>query len=227
MHCRELRTVGSIFLIGSLLAGCGLFSKKDDPPLPGRRIAVLREDTTLRPDRRLASLRVKLPRPAVNRAWPQAGGYPSHAMHHLALGKDPRTAWQTSIGRGASDDRRILAQPVVGGGRVYAMDARATVSAYSAAGGQQVWEQNVLPKKERDGDLGGGLAYAGGRLFVTTGAAEALALDASSGKVIWRTSITAPSRSAPTVVNGRVFVLNVENPASRPRRQDRKTDLGL
>jgi len=38
-----------------------------------------------------------------------------------------------------------------------------------------------------------------------------LALDPADGKVIWRSSVGAPVRSAPTVSDGRVFVVTVEN----------------
>lgn len=206
------RPIAALALAGLLLGGCELFGgEKEGPPLPGRRTAVLPEDAVLEPDRRIADVRVQLPRPSANSEWPQNGGYPSHAMHHLSLGRDPRRAWQISIGAGRSDERRLLAQPVVGGGRVYAMDSRARVSAFDAASGRQIWRVSVLPKDEDDADLGGGVSYASGRVYVSTGGAETLALDAASGKILWRTGIQAPSRAAPTVSDGRVYVLNVEN----------------
>lgn len=208
------RTLTALAALSFLAAGCGSvnpFSPKEDPPLPGERLSVLNVDANLRPDPRIADLAVTLPRPQTNPDWPQPGGYPDHAMQHLSLGDSLTDAWQTSIGAGSSSDRRLLAQPVVAGGKVFAMDAKATVSAFDAADGGRLWSVNVLPEEEKDGDLGGGVAFADGRLYVTTGAAQMLALDANDGSEIWRTSVGAPMRSGPTVADGRVFAVTVDN----------------
>ena len=86
---------------GLTLAGCdtvrNLFDA-DDPPLQGRRLAVLPTADILRADSRISDVRVLLPRPAPNAAWPQHAGYPNHAMHHLALGKDPREPGRSGSG---------------------------------------------------------------------------------------------------------------------------------
>ncbi len=199
--------------------------QKDDPPLPGRRQSVLPQNTRLRADQTISDIRITLPRPVTNRNWPQASGLPSHAMHHLTLGKDPRRKWRVQIGRGSTDERtmfgsigltfqrsrRLLAQPVVGDGRVFAMDATAQVSAYDLATGRRIWRETALPKGEKEGDLGGGIGYSQGRLYVSTGAAEVIAFDAASGKVVWRAKLKAPARSAPAISNGRLFVVTVEN----------------
>ena len=50
------------------------------------------------PDPAIAQLDVRLPRPVVNPEWPEAGGYPNHAMQHLALSDDVKKAWSVSIG---------------------------------------------------------------------------------------------------------------------------------
>ena len=192
---------------------------RPDPPLKGRRLSVLPSTGLLKADARISDVRVLMPRPSVNRAWPQNGGYPNHAMHHLALGKSPSRAWSVSIGTGSSrrgllsfsKSRRLLAQPIIGGGRVYSMDASGRVRAFSLSSGSTQWSVSALPRKERDGDIGGGVAYEKGRLYVATRAAEVLALDAATGKILWRKNAGAPIRSAPAVSNGRVFVVTVEN----------------
>ena len=66
------------------LAGCGWFGDKKQP-LPGERISVLSLDRQLEPDPEIAKLPITLPPPVVNPDWPQAGGYPNHAMKHLSL----------------------------------------------------------------------------------------------------------------------------------------------
>jgi outer membrane protein assembly factor BamB len=123
----------------------------------------------------------------------------------------PKRAWSTGIGVGSSDERRLLAQPVIAGGKVYTLDAEAETRAYRASDGRRVWRTSLKPEQETGGGtMGGGLAIDGGRLFVTTGFAEVIALDAESGKEIWRRKVSGPVRSAPTVVDGRLFVTTVE-----------------
>jgi outer membrane protein assembly factor BamB len=180
------------------------------PPLPGERLSVLRLDKQLEPDPEIAALEVRLPRPVLNTDWPEAGGYPNHVMQHVALGDDIETSWRTSIGDGSSRYGRILAPPIAFGERVYAMDADSTVSAYERRTGKQVWETSVKPE-DAGPAFGGGVAYAEDHIFATTGYGQIVALDANTGKEIWRKDVVAPLRSAPTVADGRVFAVTVDN----------------
>jgi outer membrane protein assembly factor BamB len=188
-----------------------LFGESDGPPLPGERISVLRLNRTLVPDPALSDLRVRLPQPYANTEWPQSGGYSTHAMQHLAAPESLSKAWSASVGQGAGDDRFILAEPVVAGGRIYAMDAGDTVTAFDAQGGGQAWRIDLTPKDEDDGLFGGGLAIDGGRLFATTPYGEVVALDAGTGKEQWRIRLPGPLRSAPAASGGRVFAVTTDN----------------
>jgi outer membrane protein assembly factor BamB len=203
----------AVALLGGL-AACdwaeGMFDSKKDP-LPGRRISVLSMDRPVAADPKVGTVPVQLPAPYVNPAWPDAGGYPSHAMYHLALEDKIKQAWSTEIGDGAGRYGRIVAQPVVADGRVYAMDALDVVSAYDASSGKQLWRMDPQPKDARDQTYGGGIAVANDRVFVTTGYGRVLALDAASGKQIWSQAFGAPLHGAPTVAEGRVFAITVEN----------------
>ena len=207
----NLRTVSTLAVLLLALVACGSwFGESDDPPLPGERLPVLTFQDRLEPDPRIADLAVRLPRPTVNTDWPQAGGVPNHAMHHLAAGGDLGRLWDADIGEGSSDEAVLLAQPVVDGGRLFAMDVKARISAYDAETGEPIW-QTRLESKDDDGTLGGGIALNGGRLYATTGFAEVAALDAASGKIVWRRRLSSPMRSAPTVRDGRVFVVTIAN----------------
>jgi len=212
---RRGRVIAMVLLAAFALSGCesswNPFRTKEAPPLPGARIPVLEADVALRPDSRLKDLEVALPRPRTNPEWPQAGGYANHAMYHLALAPNPSRAWSVSIGAGSSKSRRLIVQPIIGGGRIFTMDARSRVAAFDASSGSRQWSTSVLPSKDDEGDLGGGLAYNKGRVYVATGAAEVLSLDAVSGKEIWRVRVSAPMRAAPTVGGGRVYVVTVQN----------------
>lgn len=194
------------------LGGCGLFfGEPEAPPLPGERVSVLQLDRSLAADPALADLKVRLPPPVANAAWPQAGGNATHAMHHLALPDTVRLAWRADVGRRAGRSQRILAEPVVADGRVYAMDAGATVSAFETGGGRLLWRVDLTPEEEEDDLFGGGLAYADGRLFVTTPFARVYALDAGSGAEIWQSGLPGPARAPPTVSDGRVFAMTIDN----------------
>jgi outer membrane protein assembly factor BamB len=120
-------------------------------------------------------------------------------------------AWSASVGQGADSDRYILARPVVAGGRVYAMDAGATVTALDGQGGRQIWRVDLTPSDEDGGLFGGGLAFDDGRLFATTPFGIVYALDATSGTQIWQARVPGPLRSAPAASGGRVFVVTVDN----------------
>lgn len=187
----------------------GWFGDPGDPPLPGERIPVMLLERQLEADPRLAGLDIRLPPPQRNTAWPQAGGYPDHAMHHLAAADDLRLAWRAGIGETA-EGGQVLARPVVAEGRVYVMDAEATISALDAADGELIWrhEPDDLAVEEL---LGGGLAYADGWLFATISSGTVLGLNAESGNEVWRQSLSLPLRSAPTVAEGRVLVLSADN----------------
>jgi outer membrane protein assembly factor BamB len=203
-----------VLALAPLLVGCewfkGLFSERKDK-LPGERVSALALEHRLEPDPALATAEIRLPRPVKNADWPQAGGVPSHALQHLALGGPLREVWSRSIGDGASRYGRVLSQPVVEGDRVFALDARDVAIAFDAKSGKELWRNDVKPGAERSHAFGGGLAVAGGRVFVTSGYGQVLALDATNGNEIWRQQASAPIRGAPTVADGRVFAITVEN----------------
>src|SRR5437588_8501171 len=206
-----LRSALALLLLVSLgLTGCGWFGDKKQP-LPGERISVLSLDRQLEPDPDVAKIPITLPTPVVNAEWPEPGGYPNHAMQHLALPDTLTQAWRTSIGEGASRYTRVLSQPVVAKGRVYAMDGAVQVGAYDAATGDRLWQVDLKPEEERGSSFGGGVAFWQDRLFASTGYAQVVALDPADGRVIWKSSVSAPVRSAPTVSDGRVFVVTIEN----------------
>ncbi len=211
---RGILTTAAAALIVTLGA-CGSISDyiegaKDDT-LPGERISVIALQRTLQPDREIADVRVRLPRPYVNEDWPQAGGHPTHAMHHLMLGDALSRAWSARAGRGAGSLVRLTAAPVVAGGRVFVLDSEGGVSAHGVDDGRRIWRHSVVPEDEEPGAIGGGLGHAGGILYLATGYGEAIAVLAESGAEIWRRDIGVPLRGAPTVAGGRLFTVTNDN----------------
>jgi len=197
-------------LILLMVAGCDLFGDKKQP-LPGERISVLSLDRQLEPDPELAKISITLPRPVANPDWPEPGGYPNHAMQHLSLPDKLSEVWKTNIGEGVSRYTRVLSQPVVAKGRVYAMDGGVQVTALDAGTGNRLWQVDLKPDDQLGNSFGGGVAFWNDHLYVSTGYAQVLELDPADGRVLWKTAVPAPIRSGPTVTDGRVFVVTVEN----------------
>jgi outer membrane protein assembly factor BamB len=132
-------------------------------------------------------------------------------MGNLALPNQVKKAWETSIGDGSSRYTKVMSQPVIAAGRVFAMDGGVQVSALDVASGKRFWQVDLKPEDQKGNAFGGGPCFWNGQLFVSTGYAEVVALDPNDGKIIWRKNVSSPVHSAPTVVNGRVFVVTVDN----------------
>jgi len=200
-------------LLASATAGCNLFDwfGEKKAPLPGERISVLGIGGGLDPDPSLAEVPVSLPPPEANPAWPVPGGVPTHAIGHPALPDRLGRAWNANIGEGASRYTRVLSSPIVAADRVFAMDGATQVSALDLASGGRIWAVDLKPEDERGSAFGGGPCFWNDRLFVTTGYGQVLALDPADGKVIWRQNVTAPLHAPPTVMDGRIFAVSVEN----------------
>jgi outer membrane protein assembly factor BamB len=202
----------SALLAPLALAGCGLWddwfgSRKT--PLPGKRERILGARRALEVDE--GTPKVELPPAVRNAAWPQAGGNPAHFMGHLAASDRLAEAWSANIGAGGGYRRKIMAQPVVADGIVYVMDSKAVVSAFDMARGSRVWRTDTKDDDDDSTNVGGGLTLDQGTLYAVNGLAELVALDAAKGTIRWRSRFGAPTRSAPTVVEGRLFVTTIED----------------
>jgi outer membrane protein assembly factor BamB len=218
LHVPARRPTAAPALVASalslMLAGCGIgswFGDTDKPPLPGERISVLRMESRVAPDAGLAQTPMALPAATVNDSWPQAGGYPDHAMGHLAIGGALHEAWRGDGGAGSGSTQRILSRPVVAGGRVFTMDADSHVAALDQSGGRSMWRVGLKPENERGDSVGGGIAFGEDLLFAATGYAELVALSPGDGSVVWRKKLPGPARGAPTIVKGRVFAQTLDN----------------
>ncbi|HVH78377.1 MAG TPA: PQQ-binding-like beta-propeller repeat protein [Stellaceae bacterium] len=205
------RHIVSALLASASLAGCDLFSDKPKARLPGDRISVLGLDRRIQPDPALGSQPVNLPPPTANPEWPEPGGTPSHAMGNLALPGQVKKVWETSVGDGSARYTKVMSQPVVAAGRIFAMDGGVQVSALDVATGKRLWQADLKPEAQRGNAFGGGPCFWNGRLFVSTGYAEVIALDPSDGRIIWRKGVGSPVHATPTVADNRIFVVTVDN----------------
>jgi outer membrane protein assembly factor BamB len=192
-----------------LLSACDTFKEK--VILTGKRETILSIDTSLTPDTEIAGTPVTLSSATKNKDWPQAGGNPTHVMPNAYLGKPLKKTWVANIGSGISEDHRMTSGPVVGDGRLYACDAVGNVTAVNTKDGSIAWTVNTLPEGVSTEAMGGGVAYENGMVYCTTSFGELLALSAKDGKILWRKSIGAPSRVAPTIQDGHIYALTINN----------------
>lgn len=193
------------------LMGCstidGLFADTKIP-LEGKReqVAVVRRGLAIDVT---DAAPVVVPPPSPVMDWPQMGGTAAHQGGHIATaGLAP--AWRADVGAAGGYRSKILATPVVAGGRVFTLDADATVSAFDIQTGARIWRTDTQDKEDRSTNVGGGLAVAGGTVYVTTGRADVLSLDAGTGAIRWRKPLGSPARSAPTVAGDRVFATTID-----------------
>ncbi|MEL6167734.1 MAG: PQQ-binding-like beta-propeller repeat protein [Pseudomonadota bacterium] len=147
------------------------------------------------------------PPPSTNSVWTHRAATPSHNMGHAALSDRPTEIWSTEIGEGNGRKHRITSDPVVGGGRVFTLDSRARVTAFST-GGTPLWSSNLTPGTDSADDAsGGGLALGPDRLFVTTGFGRLHALDPTTGAELWVQRLPDAAAGAPTVFDGIVYAV--------------------
>lgn len=226
------------FLLASLLAACSSGEDISEPyleanaPAGQERIPVLTFEQAVEPDPALADIRVVLPRPYANIAWPQSGGTAGNVVHHLALPDVLERDWSRNIGKGSDLVSRLITAPVVSDDRIFALDTRGRLSALRTSDGREIWR--VRLKFERgaadEGFLakmfgsifgsaadkrvlagGGGMAVAVDKLIVATGFGYVTARDVATGEEVWRYDGLIPLRGAPTVLDGRIFVVTHDN----------------
>ena len=179
----------------------------------GERISIVAADQKLEPAEALKGVDFALPPPQAMAEWPLPGGTPEQSTGNVTAAPGLSIAWRKGFGMGSKAGQLITAPPVAAAGKVFVMDAQATVSAHNAQTGAEVWRVNMRPgdnKRDREG-FGGGLAYADGKLYMTSGFRLVAQIDAATGKVGWRARTEQPLHGAPTVVGGRVMAVALDN----------------
>ena len=193
------------------LSACG-GKKGPVTPTTGNRIPILsRIESGAKVDPTLNQVAVVVPAATDNADWPQAGNTPSKSYGNLGLGDAPNRVWTASIA-GSSNRQRLAAAPVIGGGRVFAMDTDGVVHAFDAATGRQQWTQVFRIKGDTAAAVfGGGASFDSGKVYITTGLGEVAALDAATGKQLWRVKPAGPLRGSPTIAFNAVYAMTQDN----------------
>ncbi len=214
-HRSFVRLAGAAML-ALALAGCSTFGGggNDDPDTPtvGNRTPILsRIATAVTADPLLASVAVILPTAETNADWPQGGRNAAKVTGHVTLSSTPVRAWSAQIA-GTTNSRRLAASPVIGGGRLYAVDSSGVIHAFDATSGARVWSHTIQVSGDlRDATFGGGATFANDVVYATSGTGDVVALNAASGAEIWRKKPAGPLRGSPTVAFNSVYVMTQDN----------------
>lgn len=212
--------------------------KREQGVLPDedRRVSVLVFEQSLKVDAGANPAKILLPPSYENDDWAQVGAYPSHAPQHLQASSELNVLWSADAGKGSFSKGWIMTQPVIAGDKLFSMDGAGNVHAIDLKTHRAAWSRSMRVKLEKaqEEDMpgrfsggfrglvdkmrsgssegyGGGLAVSGGTLYVSSGYAHVSALDVNTGATKWDTETPTPVHGAPTVADGRVFVVSQDD----------------
>lgn len=159
------------------------------------------------------SLPITLPAQSSNAEWSQRPNAPRVRTEHAALSARPQLLWSANIGQGDGRRQRISTDPVMGQGRIFTLDAAATVTATST-NGTTLWSRDLTPADESaDQATGGGIALADGVVYVSTGFGRLTALDAATGEPRWQQKLEATGSGTPAVQGDLVYLVSGDDTA--------------
>lgn len=190
------------------LSACG----DEEGILPGERFDI-RGNPLVQEEVKTVGLR--LPAARANESWTHRAGNAAHNLGHVSLRNAPVRIWSASIGQSSTNRIFQAAEPVIGGGRIFTLDATGSVSAFSLDGGL-LWRKAISPiatSKSKGKISGGGLALNNNLLAVTTGTGIAALFDAATGNERWQQKLSAGSTTAPSLSSTQMVVVDGANRA--------------
>jgi outer membrane protein assembly factor BamB len=207
-----LAWVAAVFVLSGCQKVKDVFSDTNkQEPLKGERISVLEYQRQIAPETVTAP--VEIEPAAVNADWPQLGGNPEHRPGHAALAASVERAWLRTIGARATKYNPMTVSPVIAENTVYALDSRGHLTSTDLITGKLNWYVLLLPEDKKNAPMpvGGGLAYDDGRLYVTAGGRALYAINPKNGAKVWQAALPTVGRIAPTIRDGRIYVVLLDN----------------
>jgi outer membrane protein assembly factor BamB len=114
------------------------------------------------------------------------------------------------VGAGSSGNTILLASPVVNKDRLFTLDTESNLKAFNSNNGSLIWEKNLNPVED-DAVYSGAITAGSKSIFVALGSGELICIGIKDGNEKWRVANKSPLRSAPTVSDGRLFVVTMDN----------------
>ncbi|WP_020039775.1 PQQ-binding-like beta-propeller repeat protein [Salipiger mucosus] len=205
-------TTISAGLVGlTILAACG----EREVILPGERLGTreVLQDAALSdaPTPPNTARAIALSATRGNADWAQSPVSEFARVDHPALNGALSRVFSVELGEGDTRRKRLNVDPVVSGGRIFAMDADHTLSSFSTSG-ELLWQKSMVPLRDAAYQAqGGGLAAADGRLYVASGFGRLAALDPATGAEIWTQKLGGTATGAPTAFGGLVYVTSADS----------------
>lgn len=208
--CPRFVSVGALLAVATFLAAC----TERDVILPGKREPISAAFSNEETDAPVtvaqpvnAAPDIRLPGQVANANAAQNPGTRAFRTDNPSLSTSLTPVWSVGIGQGDSRRHRIIADPVVSGGRIFTLDALTLVSAVSTSG-TVLWQRNILPDGADETDAtGGGLAVEGNVLYVASGFGAVTALDATSGATLWTQNLETTGAGAPMIFGNLLYVI--------------------
>ena len=194
-----------------LLVGC----TTPKTPLSGKREDFIIIQDGLKLDGQLSKEVIQSKASQNLKTWKQVNQNASHTTAcPFKLDKDVKLLWSEVIGLdNRHGQQNLITPPLVDQGVIYTIDGIGTVEARDHKTGQLRWSFATLPNTVSESAVvGGGMALdEQGILYVTTSFGDLVAFDTKKQKVKYTHSFKIPFRSCPTIADGIIFVINVNN----------------
>ena len=120
--------------------------------LPGKRENLRGGDEIVEIQNQARS--ISLPGQRQNSSWTHRPGSATYRNAHAALSPAPKLLWSADIGQGNERKQRLTADPVVADGKIFTMDSKGNLSAFSLSGAQ-IWTRNLTPPRDKEDDAAG------------------------------------------------------------------------
>jgi outer membrane protein assembly factor BamB len=181
------------------LASCT--TQKD--PLKGTREDFL-ASSIFKPDPLFSKKNIHLPVALKNSNWPVAD-----KNLNLKAQEISKRRWQKCIGKGVSSGLSLMPNMVANNSHIFTMDTAGNISAINQVDGQEEW--SMLPTKQDDNALAGGLAIENDILVATSSSGDIIALNANDGAQLWQVNVEAPIRIAAAIHAGTAYIVTISN----------------
>jgi outer membrane protein assembly factor BamB len=143
---------------------------------------------------------------SINHEFSQRFMNHTHYYAPLNFSTSPENIWTVKLDYESSKAIRITSSPIIADGKIFCIDAGGIVYAVDQKTGAQIWRTSTT-LVEKDGQIGGAIAYCNDRLIVTSSFSECFSLEAKTGKILWRIKIPAPCKGdGITIYEGKAFI---------------------